>query len=196
MDKKTKTYIGGLAFIAAIVIAAYFFYYKPLGEQKASKQKEIDDLKDSIRENEAITKSEKKELAELIVHFKEIDDNVAEQIAAALIFFGMGKPEEAIRKLGVLAETLMEQLYSESKECENWLKKKGKPYNMTGMLLYCKEEDKKINSSEYGALFYLKEMRNEESHNINVKFEPYIQKSGLIVAIGAIKKLSELCYLK
>jgi hypothetical protein len=202
MDKKTKNYIGvGAAFVVAILIAAYFYYYKPLKEDNSLKDKEIDDLKhniedleNTINENNDISKDEKAELSELVLHFNDFDEDVAQQITSALSFINIGNILEGIRKLGVLSENLLEKLYSNNDSCRKWLKAKGKPFNAGNMLLYCKEEDKKITNSEYGALFFLKEIRNDESHNINVKLKKFIEKSGLTVAVGSIKILSVLCY--
>ena len=196
MDKRTKIFIGSGAFIAAIIIAVYLLYYKPKKLKELRKDREIEDLKNTIKENEAISQQEREGLNELVSHFAEIDEDIAEQITEAVNFLGMKKPEEAIRKLGVLAENLMENLYAKNEEYSKWKKAKGKPHNFGNMLLYCKDEDKLIVNSEYGALFFLKEMRNEESHKINVQFDQYIQKSGLIVAIGTIKKLAIIGYPK
>jgi archaellum component FlaF (FlaF/FlaG flagellin family) len=177
MDKKSKNYIViSAAFVAGILIAVYFYYYKPLKKANLLKDKEIEDLN------------------ELVSHYNDFDKDIAEQITSALSFINIGNTLEGIRKLAVLAENLLEKLYLNNDSCRKWLKAKGKPFNAGNMLLYCKEEDKKITNSEYGALFFLKEIRNEESHKINVKLEEFIEKSGLTVAVGSIKILSILCY--
>ncbi len=202
MDKKTQNYIGiGTAFIVAVLIAAYFCYYKPLKEGKLLKDKEIDDLKHNIEDleniinrNNDISKDEKVELSKLVLHFNDFDEDVAQQITSALNFINMGNTLEGIRKLAVLAENLLEKLYSNNDSFQLWLKAKKKLFNVGNMLQYCKEEDKKITNSEYGALFFLKEIRNEESHNINVKLKKFTEKSGLTAAVGSIKILSVLCY--
>ena len=223
MNKNTKIVLGVVA-IVLICIAAHLYFkneksskenkdlkkiideneemsqsekdalIRILDEEGKDYQRKIEELESIIEKNKAISDKDKHELHELILHYGEIDSDIAEQLTKALEFLSTNNPLEAIRKLGVLAEYLLEKLYKGNEKYEAWIKQKKKPHNVSSMLLYCKEEDRKISNSEYGALYFLKEIRNEESHNISVKLDDYIQKSGLLVAIGGIKTLSMICY--
>jgi hypothetical protein len=72
MNKKTKIYLAGAGFIAAVFIAVYFCYYKPNKEksllkdkQIAENDKEIETLKKAIEGNNTISQNDKNELNEL-----------------------------------------------------------------------------------------------------------------------------------
>lgn len=196
MDKKNLQIVGVLLFIASVCAIAYFCYYRKSSEGSLIDEKGIDELNKTIDISEIISEKGKKDLHELILHFSDINQDIAEQLIKALNFIGMGQMEEALRKLGVLVEHLLTELYKNDAAFQAWAVAKKKQITFGNMVLYCRDEDNRMTASEYGALFFLKELRNEESHLINTKFEEYIQESGLIAAIGTIKKLSLLCYPK
>lgn len=191
MNKNT---LGIIAIIASCVAAYLYFENKKL-ERKLIVS-ETDRLKliiDSIKQNTTLTEELKEQLTKLVYQFENVDSKVSAELIQVLQLFEIGQIEKAIADLVKIIEYLLSVHYKENQSFLGWLKQQKKQLNFSALLDFCKNE-KKINNIEYKFFIALKEIRNKEVHELDLNNDPYLNASGIIVAIGAIIKISDIVF--
>jgi DNA repair exonuclease SbcCD ATPase subunit len=160
------------------------------------KNEEKDDinekLKEKIEESKDIPDSVKKELEELIQQYKDIDADVSRELMAASSLIEIKEYPKAIFTLTKVIENLLKEKYSKSQAFSDWKKSKGKGNPTFADFIEFAKEENFISKDEYHFAKALKEIRNEEGHELNVVKSSIITASSFLLALGFILKLCKM----
>lgn len=151
-----------------------------------------DKLKEKIEESKDIPDSVKKELEALIQQYKDIDADVSRELMAASSLIEIKEYAKAIFALTKIIENLLKEKYSNNSIFESWKKAKGKNKPTFADFIEFAKDENFISSEEYHFAKGLKEIRNEEGHELNVIKSSFITASSLLLAIGFILKLCKM----
>ena len=193
---KNKTLLKIWGAVAAIAIVWLILDNRRLNKEVAesnSRIKEKDDinerLKEKIEESKDIPENVKKEFEELIGRYKDIDNDVSKELLAASSLIEIKEYPKAIFTLTKIIETLLKEKYSKNAKFIEWKKLKGKGNPTFADFIEFAKEQKFISKDEYHFAKALKEIRNEEGHELNVIKNSLFTASSLLLAIGFILKL-------
>lgn len=157
-------------------------------------EENLSSLKEMIRNNDQIEGEVKKKLTSLIDTYKSIDSKVSNELTAAMALIEAKQPTKAAFSLAKIVENLLEEKYSQNGEFKEFIKKKnnGKKRNpvFNDYLEYAKDQ-KLIEQDEFHFAKGLKEIRNQEGHELDVKKHENWIATAFFTGIGLIMKLGE-----
>lgn len=198
MNKKTSVALTAIAITAIIV--AIILYTQGQQERKLAREKidehENDKYKlilDSIN-NYGVSAEVKSQLIKLFERFRVIDEALANEIGQALQLISIGQQENAIEDLAKIIDNLLKKLYCNKTDFKSWLKSNKRKADFHSHLDYCHHEDKIITKIEYKFIQAVKEIRNTEAHELDLKLDVNTSASGLLSAIHGIAKIGALVY--
>jgi uncharacterized coiled-coil protein SlyX len=157
------------------------------------RNKEKDDinkkLQDKIEESKEIPAAVKNQLEELIKKYQNIDTDVTTELITASSLIEIKSYTKAITILIKIIENLLKEKYSKDKSFIDKMIKKGKKYPaLIDYIEYAKEK-KLLTVEEYHFANGLREIRNEETHELNPKQSQFMTSSAFLSAIGIILKI-------
>jgi hypothetical protein len=198
MNKNTAIGISTIAIIIAIFV---IIYLSSENKEKNKKIKELEEDKlklilDSLKSRNDISDEVKNQIEKLARQFENVDKKISNELVQALQLFQIGQVENAIEDLVKIIEHLLTKYYIDKEEFKDWCKEKKKNFKQPKLadLLEYSLNDNKISSIEHKFFVAIKEIRNKEDHTLDLTLDKYINTSGIITAIGAIVKFSELAY--
>ena len=179
--------IIGLSLIAGILIFVLIEDKKKLNANK----KRIDDLElDRLKliqeslKNSNLTNEVKNQISKLITDYENLDENVTNELISILSLIEINQEEKAIKDLAKIVENILFDKFKKEEEF-----KKFKTFIPLANLIEYAKKIKLFNKKEYNASCILREIRNEESHKLNLKYGSNWQMIGLLGGIEIIFKL-------
>lgn len=183
MSKNNFGYI--LAFAAGVVISFLLI-------DNILKKKKIQELQNSIDENEDLNNEIRNILTDLIQNNEEVDPKVSNELAQIVALLEIHQDTTAVFKLAKIVESLLRELYHNDPELYLVAEKNGHKKPSFADFLELSRNKKTINEEDYHLLIVLKNIRNSEAHELSV----YKEKSRIIAAfltgLGLILKLCKL----
>ncbi len=184
--KKNNVLLIGIALVAAALIYYLIENNRKLKFQenriKELEENKIQLIKDSLSKS-ALTEEIKNQVLELINEYKDIDEDISNELISVLSLIGIDQIEKAIKDLAKIIENLLKDNFLNDEKFKN------KKFVSLGKLIELAKESGLFNNKEYNAVCVLKEFRNEESHELNVKYGSNWQMIGLLGGIEIIFKL-------
>lgn len=194
--------------IVLVVIAGIVIY---LITEHKKKNREIDELKkknkklydslnvqneflkmqqeinlDIIEKNE-LTDEIKEQLKKLVDEYKGINEDITTELLRVSAFIDIKAELKAIETLVKIIENLLKELYSENEEFST----KYKRPRLVDYIEFAKSENK-ISKDEFHFINGLREIRNEEAHELNVQKEKNWIISAFLTSISVIVKLGTM----
>lgn len=158
-------------------------------------EENLSSLKEMIRNNDHLESEVKKKLVNLIDTYKGIDSKVSNELIAAMALIEAKQPTKAAFSLAKIVENLLEEKYSQNGEFKEFVKNKnsGKKRNpvFNDYLEYAKNQNL-IESEEFHFAKGLKEIRNQEGHELDVKKHENWLATAFFTGIGLIFKLADV----
>lgn len=203
---KKNQIIYGASIVLFIAIVAYFLTEKRRREDelKDSLDREKDladenkvlknmvtDLKSEVKEiidnKDELPENIKAQLRELIEEYKDIDQKITNELLSVTALIEIKENTKAILSLTKIIENLLKQLYSKDNKSEETSKLKIPRF--VDLINYAKSRGF-IEKDEFHFLNGIREVRNEEAHNLNVKKEGNIISTSFLIGISLIFKLA------
>lgn len=137
--------------------------------ENQNKKELIQQLKNQLDTNEALTEEIKKKLKQLIADNPEIDSDISNELAQITSLIEIKQETKAILSLAKIIENLLKKLYKNNPELKERTKKKRSP-SFEDYIQFANEKGV-ISKEDYHFISVLKIIRNEEAHQLNVKKE-------------------------
>lgn len=157
-------------------------------------RQKMTELEEMIENSDQIEDSLKEKLNELISTYKDIDEKVSTELISAMALIEAKQTTKAAFSLAKIVENLLEEKYQQSEGFKQFVKdnNKGKSKKPTfhDYLEYAKEK-KDLTQDQYYFAKGLKEIRNEEGHELGVEKETNWIQSAFLIGIGLILKLGQ-----
>ncbi len=151
---------------------------------KALEKDRLKLMKDAIENSDHLSKEIKDQIHKLIDEYQEIDEEVAKELVSVLSLVNIGQHEQAIKDLAKIIENMLSEKYKDESKFKSF-----KKYIPLAKLIEHAKEVKFFSSKEYNASCILKDIRNEVSHELNVRYGSNWQVIGLLGGIEIIFKL-------
>ena len=136
------------------------------------------ELKKTIESKENLPEEIKTNLNNLISDFDKLDKNISEELISISSLIEIDEKPKALFSLAKIIENLLKKIY------------KGK-LNFNNLIDKAKEQ-KLITAEERHFVHGIREIRNKEGHEINVKVENYLTASSFMIGIGIISKIKTI----
>jgi len=156
-----------------------------LNYDRMQKGKRIEELEKLIDQNQEVDADLKKKLQKLIHQYQGVNPKVSNELISALALIEIKQKSKAAFSLAKIIENLLKKRY------QNDEKFKSKSRVSFHKLLDHAKESNDISSDQYFFAKGLKEIRNEEGHELDVEKDDSWFKSALYIGIGLILKLDE-----
>lgn len=154
----------------------------------------LSSLKKMIRDNDQLESEVKKKLVTLIDTYKGIDKKVSNELTAAMALIEAKQPTKAAFSLAKIVENLLKEKYSQNGDFREFIKSKNKGKRRSPVfndyLEYAKNQNH-IGSDEFHFAKGLKEIRNQEGHELDVKKQDSWLATAFFTGIGLIMRLGE-----
>lgn len=146
-------------------------------------------LQEKIEESEEIPAEVKNQLEGLIEKYNNIDNNVSQELMTASSLIEIKEYSKAIGVLTKIIENLLKEKYSNDLKFKEKMKKKSFPV-LKDYLDYAKE-DCFLSAEEFHFANGLREIRNEDAHQLNIKKSKLLTSSAFLSAVDLIIKMSK-----
>lgn len=157
-----------------------------LQESVEEHRKNLHDLRAMINGSDHIEEGVKKKLNSLIDTYRDIDIKVSNELTAAMALIDAKQPTKAAFSLAKIVENLLKEKYQEDEGFKRFLGRRR--VNFHEYLEYAKD-DKLIEKEEFHFAKGLKEIRNEEGHELDVTKTDSFLHTAFFASIGLILKL-------
>lgn len=152
-------------------------------------QKNLNELKSLIEETKDIDHVLKNKITQLIDTYKGIDTKVSNELTAAMALINAKQPTKAVFAMAKIVENLLKEKYSNDPNFKSFSKSKKPSFH--DFLDYAKHQGE-IDPEEFHFAKGLKEIRNEEGHELDVKKAANLIHTALFSGIGLILKIGSL----
>ena len=136
------------------------------------------ELRKTIERKENLPLKIKNDLNKLIEDFDKLDENIAEELISISSLIEINEKPKALFSLAKIIENLLKKVFNEK-------------LNFNKLIDKAKEE-KLLSSEECHFAHGIRELRNKEGHEMNVKVENYLTASSFMIGIGIISKIKLL----
>jgi len=166
--KKVNVALAGISSLAIILLIFLWLDNEKIKKQK-SKIEELEKdklllLKEHLSSNESKLGSElRTQIERLIEEYKGINEDIVSELVSILQLININEETKAIRSLATIIENILKEKIGDDAE----FKQKKKRYSLANLLSYAKEINI-ITKHEFSFGWLLKDIRNEESHELNV----------------------------
>jgi hypothetical protein len=181
----SSDWLKGFAAVAVIIIVWLLF-------DRWRKSTEISRLKIEIQDNKYITEDIKRRLMDLVSKNKDLDPDLSDELMKISALIEIKQETKAIAGLAKVIENLLKRLYDDDPEFKIRMAQsnRSKP-TFTDYIDFAKEK-KVISPEDYHLVSLLRMIRNEESHELNVKKEHSRIIASFIAGITFILTLTNL----
>jgi hypothetical protein len=139
------------------------------------------ELKKTIASKENLPHEIRSSLERLITDFDALDKNISEELISISSLIEIDEKPKALFSLAKIIENMLSKIYEG---------------NMTFHNLISKAKEKNLLSAEESHFVHgLRELRNKEGHELNVKVESYLTASSFMIGIGIISKIKNIATL-
>jgi DNA repair exonuclease SbcCD ATPase subunit len=149
-------------------------------------QENLNELKSLIDDSEDIDHVLKKKIKHLIDTYEEIDTKVSNELMAAMALINAKQPGKAVFSMAKIVENLLKEKYSTDPNFKVLYKSKKPSFH--DLLDFAKKQGA-IEPEEYHFAKGLKEIRNQEGHELDVIKGDNWLHSALFTGIGLILKI-------
>jgi len=147
-----------------------------IAEQQNNRLNQLNlELKKTIESKENLPDEIKTNLGKLISDFDKLDKNISAELISISSLIEIDEKPKALFSLAKIIENLLKKIYKEK-------------LNFNKLIDKAKEQ-KLITAEECHFVHGIREIRNKEGHEINVKVESYLTASSFIIGIGIISKI-------
>lgn len=136
------------------------------------------ELKKTIESKENLPEEIKTNLNKLISDFDKLDKNISAELISISSLIEIDEKPKALFSLAKIIENLLKKVYTEK-------------LNFNKLIDKAKEQ-KLITAEECHFVHGIREIRNKEGHEINVKVENYLTASSFMIGIGIISKIKTI----
>ncbi len=197
--KKEHLITGGGLILLFIII--YFFTEKQKREKELDKSREresqlhkensalknmmtdlTNEVEEIIENKEELSGDVKSQLKALIDKYKDIDQEVTNELTSISLLLEIKEEVKAIAALTNVIENLLKKIYVDDPEL--------KPNAKLFALIDHAKKKHLIVSEEYHFLYALKQIRNESVHQLAVRKSRNIVESSILIGITMIFKLA------
>jgi len=166
--KKVNLALAGISSLAVILLIYLWLNNKKLEEQKAKIEELEKDklllLKEHLNNSENSLSAElKTQIEKLIEEYQGVSDDIVSELASVLQLININEETKAIKSLAKIIENILKERFEDDTE----FKEKKKRCSLANLLSYAKEINI-ITKHEFSFGWLLKDIRNEESHELNV----------------------------
>lgn len=135
-------------------------------------------LRETVERKEILPLEIRKDLNNLIEDFDKLDKNIAEELISISSLIEIDEKPKALFSLAKIIENLLKKVFNEK-------------MNFNKLIDKAKDE-KLLTSEECHFAHGIRELRNKEGHEINVKVENYLTASSFMIGIGIISKIKTI----
>jgi len=135
-------------------------------------------LRETVEKKEILPLEIRKDLNNLIEDFDKLDKNISAELISISSLIEINEKPKALFSLAKIIENLLKKVFSEK-------------LNFNKLIDKAKDE-KLLTSEECHFAHGIRELRNKEGHEINVKVENHLTASSFMIGIGIISKLKLL----
>ncbi|MEJ5996535.1 hypothetical protein WG904_19055 [Pedobacter sp. Du54] len=154
------------------IIIAFGFILIWLLIDRESKKKEIEELTLKVDENENLNESIKQQLQELIHQNNDLGQDIKNELAQIIGLINIQQQEGAVMKLTKIIENLLKKLYKDDEKFRTWYKNQpGKNAVFADYIEFAKL-DNQISKEDYHIVKLMKDIRNQEAHELDIKKHP------------------------
>jgi len=201
MNNNNKTILFVIGAVAAIVIVWLVLdsidkKQKLLDLQKRNDEKDDINkkLQATIEESKDIPIEVKKQLEALVERYNNVDNDVRQELMTASSLIEIKEYTKAIAVLTKIIENLLKEKYSNDEAFKNKMKKKIFPA-LKDYLDHAKDM-KFLTPEEYHFANGLREIRNDDAHDLNTKKTKLLTSSAFLSAVDLILKMSKFIAFK
>jgi hypothetical protein len=160
---------------------------KSLIDEREKLNEDLKQLKETLDKTSDLTDELKIKLNELISKYQNVDPNVASELSGAFVLIEIRQPVKAMLSLGKIIENQLKKLFAADRE----FKSQSSKSDFSSFLEYAKKT-KVLNKEEYHYANAIREIRNQEAHELNVQKNEISISSGLLIATDLILKLDQI----
>jgi hypothetical protein len=147
-----------------------------IAEQQNNRLNQLNlELKKTIESKESLPDEIKTNLGKLISDFDKLDKNISAELISISSLIEIDEKPKALFTLAKIIENLLKKIYKEK-------------LNFNKLIDKAKEQ-KLITAEECHFVHGIREIRNKEGHEMNVKVESYLTASSFMIGIGIISKI-------
>ncbi len=205
--KKDNLIIGGITLLVIAIIAYYLIEKrkreddlkesldreKSISQENKVLKKMIDELKSEVNEiidnKDELPREIKNQLKNLIEEYKDIDEKVTNELLSVTALIEIKEETKAILSLAKIIENLLKRIYKEDPELSS--QTKGRHLNFSDYINHA-HRNNILGKDEFHFLNGVREVRNEEAHEIGVRKERNILYTSMLIGVAIIIKLSTL----
>jgi hypothetical protein len=193
--KKNEVIIIGVVFSALIIFLA------TQKSENLKQKKEIEELKkDRLKLIQKILKTEKEipaeiknQLLKLVTEYKDIDPDVSQELMNTLLLIENNHQSKAIATLAKIIENLLRDKFAEEilhgkYNSDIEFKSKKKRLNFKNIIEFAKNVEF-LTEHEFNLLNILREFRDKESHELNIKIGKNWQTIAFLTGIEIVFKI-------
>lgn len=142
------------------------------------------EVKEIIEKKDDLSEDVKNQLKSLIEEYKDIDEKVTNELLSVTNLMEIKEETKAIMSLAKIIENLLKKIYKEDNELKNNAR-------FVDLIEHAKKK-KLLDKDEYHFLNGVREIRNEEAHNLDIKKGLNIVKTSILVGVSIIFKLGQI----
>ncbi len=195
MSNNNKTIFYVIGAVASIIIVWLVLDNMDKKLKLADLQKRNDEkddinkkLQETIEESKDIPIEVKKQLEDLIARYNNVDNDVRQELMTASSLIEIKEYPKAIGVLTKIIENLLKEKYSDDLAFKDKMKKKTFPA-LKDYLEHAKD-DKFLSPDEFHFANGLREIRNDDAHDLNPKKSKLLTSSAFLSAVDLILKIS------
>jgi hypothetical protein len=183
--------MSGIKIHPAILIAAGLLILF-LAIDNDDKKKRLAALQREIDRQQALGKTVRHMLHDLVEHNKSVDPALANELTQIITLLNIKQDTTALMKLAKVIENLLLELYGKDEELKAKVKadKRKKPV-FADYLDHAKAKGL-IGKEDYHLVALLKDIRNEEAHELGVVKEVTRVAAALVAGVGVVMSLCKL----
>ncbi len=136
------------------------------------------ELRKTIESKEALPEEIKRNLNNLISDFDKLDKDISAELISISSLIDINEKPKALFSMAKIIENLLKKVYQGKMSFRKLIDKA--------------KEQKLITSEESHFVHGIREIRNKEGHELNVKVENYLTASSFMIGIGVITKIKTI----
>jgi hypothetical protein len=175
----------GIGVVAAFVIAWLLI-------DKENKAEEIDDLKQKIQERDDLDEQIKNKLKHLVETTPDLDPKIEAELKSIAELIAIKQETKALAALAKIIENLLKELYKKETGVKELAKKQGRSKPEFADYLEFAKVKGIITSEDFHLVSVLRIIRNEESHQLDIKKEKINISAAFIAGFAMVMSLYPL----
>lgn len=142
------------------------------------------EINEIIEKKDDLSSEVKKQLKSLVEEYQDIDEKVTNELLTVSTLIEMREESKAIMVMAKIIENLLKRIYS------NDIELPAKP-SFFDLIKFAKQQDL-IEKDEFHFINGLREIRNDEAHNLSIKKNNNIAASSMLIGVSIIFKFAKI----